>query len=158
MKRFFCILFALIMLPIISFADLPDLSGLSYDELVQLRDQINLAMWNSEEWQEVTVPPGLWKIGEDIPAGHWSIRLGVKHGYTYVWYFEQPDEFGRPFARMTKYVNQSLATEDFHAFNEEYIHETDFDMKDGWYFYCESTTIFTPYSGKPDLGFKKQGE
>ena len=61
---------------------------------------------------------------------------------------------GRPYATLTKAVHQDIATEDFHAFNEEYLHETDFDMKDGWYFYCENTTIFTPYQGKPSLGFK----
>ena len=154
MKRFICFLFVMLLFPVVSLADLPDLSGLSYDELVQLRDQINLAMWNSEEWQEVTVPPGLWKIGEDIPVGHWTIRLGVNHGYDTVWYFEQPDEFGRPFAALTKHVYQSIATKDWNAFDKEYIYETDFDMKDGWYFYCGTTTIFSPYSGKPDLGFK----
>ena len=153
MKRLFCSLLVLVLLPVVSFADLPDLSGLSYDELVQLKDQINLAMWNSEEWQEVTVPPGLWKVGEDIPAAHWSIRL-LNHGYTTVWYFEKPNEMGRPFAPLTKYADTSIASEDFHAFDEEYIHEADFDMQDGWYFYCEKTTVFTPYAGKPDLGFK----
>ena len=154
MKRFFILFLVLCFLPVFAFADLPDLSGLSFDELISLRDSINIALWNSDQWQEVTVPPGLWKIGEDIPAGHWTIRLGIEHGYSYVWYFEKPDEFGRPFAPMTKYVNQSLATEDFHAFSEEYIHEIDFDMKEGMYFYCENTTVFTPYSGKPSLQFK----
>lgn len=155
MKKLLTIILILAMLlPVAALADLPDLSGLSYDELIQLKNQINLAIWNSQEWQEVTVPPGLWKIGEDIPAGHWSIRLGVKHGYDTLWYFEQPNEFGKPFATLTKYTYTQVATEDFHAFDQEYIHETDFDMKDGWYFYCESSTIFTPYTGKPDLGFK----
>ena len=154
MKRLICLFFALIVCPVFSLADLPDISGLSFDELVQLQDQINLAMWNSQEWQEVTVPPGTWKIGEDIPAGHWSIRLGVSHGYTTLWYFEQPDEFNKPFARLTKYTNSSIATEDWHAFDKEYIHEVDFDMVDGWYFYNDLTVIFTPYTGKPKLNFK----
>ena len=74
MKKLLCLLFVLVLLPVVSLSDLPDISGLSYEELVQLRDCINLAIWNSEEWQEVTVPPGLWKIGDDIPAGHWTIR------------------------------------------------------------------------------------
>ena len=51
-----------------------DLSGMSYDELVALKDRINLAMWQSDEWQEVTVPQGVWKVGEDIPAGHWTVK------------------------------------------------------------------------------------
>lgn len=155
MKKLLTILLALFLLmPAADAADLPDLSGLSYDELVELREQINLAIWNSEEWQEVSVPPGLWKIGEDIPAGHWTIKPGISHGYFYVWYFEEPNEFGRPFATLTKYVNQAIATEDFHAFGDEYLHFTDFDMKEGWYFYSDHTVIFTPYAGKPDLGFK----
>ena len=154
LKRFACVLLVLVFLPIVSLADLPDLSGLSYDELVQLRDQINIAIWNSAEWQEVSVPPGLWKIGDDIPAGHWTIRPGINHGYFYVWYFEKPNEFNKPFATLTKHTSQALATEDFHAFDEEYIHSIDFDMQEGWYFYSEHTVIFTPYSGKPELGFK----
>ena len=73
MKRFFCLLFVLVFLPLVSLADLPDLSGLSFDELVLLRDQLNLAIWNSKEWQEVKVPIGVWKIGDDIPVGKWTI-------------------------------------------------------------------------------------
>ena len=30
-----------------------DLSGMSYEELVALKDRINLAMWESDEWEEV---------------------------------------------------------------------------------------------------------
>lgn len=154
MKKLLILIVALVFIPSIVMADLPDISNLSYEELVALKDQINLAMWNSQEWQEVSVPFGTYKIGEDIPAGHWTISPGISHGYFYVWYFEEPNEFGRPVKPLTKYVNQALATEDFHAFDEEYIHSVDFDMKEGWYFYTEQTVIFTPYSGKPDLGFK----
>ncbi len=38
MKKLFCLLFALVLFPIVSFADIPDISGLSYDELLQLRE------------------------------------------------------------------------------------------------------------------------
>ena len=154
MKKIFALLLALFLLPAFSLADIPDISGLSYDELVQLNNQINLAMWNSEEWQEVTVPPGTYQIGVDIPAGHWTIKPGIDHGYFAVWYFEKPNEFNKPFATFTKYDYTQLATEDWNAFNEEYIHFCDYDMIDGWYFYTEKTVIFTPYTGKPGLGFK----
>lgn len=50
-----------------------DLSAMTYDEMLALKDQLNLAMWNSKEWQEVTVPQGIWEIGVDIPAGKWAI-------------------------------------------------------------------------------------
>lgn len=52
-----------------------DLSGLSFDELVALKDQINMAIWNSAEWQEVTVPQGVYQVGADIPAGKWTIKV-----------------------------------------------------------------------------------
>ena len=51
-----------------------DLSSLSFDELIAFRERINLAIWDTEEWQEVTVPTGTWEIGKDIPAGHWTIK------------------------------------------------------------------------------------
>lgn len=155
MKKAFIIILCVLFIPVLSLAESIDLSGLSFDELIALKNRINLAMWESEKWQEVTVPPGTWKIGEDIPAGHWTIRPGISHGYFYVWYFEKPNEFNKPIAPLSKYDNSSLATEDFHAFDKEYIHEVDFDMIEGWYFYNEQTVIFTPYTGKPDLGFKK---
>ena len=94
MKRFFCLLFALVLLPVVSLADLPDISSLSYVELVQLRNQINLAMWNSQQWQEVSVPPGIWEIGVDIPAGHWSVRPAAGCGPDYIIYASSTKDQG----------------------------------------------------------------
>ena len=51
-----------------------ELSALSYSELVALQREINLTIWESDTWQSVTVPEGLWKIGVDIPAGKWVIH------------------------------------------------------------------------------------
>ena len=153
MKRFFCLLFVLLLLPVISLSDLPDISGLSFDELVQLRDQIQFAMWNSEQWQEVTVPAGTWKIGEDIPVGHWSIKMSG-HGYTIVWYCEKVDKLGQPVCFGAQYIHKDVASEDFQAFDEEYAHVIDFDMEEGWFLYFTDPVILSPYTGKPDLGFK----
>ena len=147
------VLILAVLLPAAAFADLPDISGLSYDELVQLKNMINLAMWNSQEWQEVTVPAGTWKIGEDIPAGHWAISI-VGHGLTTVWYCEQVDELGGPVCWGAKYKYKPVASEDFEAFNETYDHIIDFDVVDGWYLCFDKAVVFTPYTGKPDLGFK----
>ena len=152
MKKLLTIILIIALVPVIALSDIPDISGLTYDELVQLKDQINLAMWNSAEWQEVTVPAGVWKIGEDIPAGHWSIRI-VGHGITTVWYCEQIDEVGKPVTWGAKYIYKYLASEDFNAFDETYDHVVDFDAKDGWYLIFDKAVIFTPYTGKPDLGF-----
>lgn len=154
MKKIITILLIMSMfLPAVSSADLPDISNLTYDELVQLKDQINLAMWNSEEWQEVNVPAGTWEIGKDIPEGHWSISI-VDHGYTTIWYCEKVDELGKPVCWGAKYIYKEIASEDFKGFNETYNHVIDFDCKDGWFLYFDKEVKFTPYTGKPDLGFK----
>ena len=56
MKKFLFSFIVLVLLITSAAADPVDLSGMSFDELVALRDQLNLAIWNSQEWQEVTVP------------------------------------------------------------------------------------------------------
>lgn len=50
-----------------------DLSGMSFDELVDLQYQLNMAIWASDGWQEVEVPAGTYYIGVDIPEGRWTI-------------------------------------------------------------------------------------
>ncbi|MBO7711093.1 MAG: hypothetical protein J6S83_11535 [Lachnospiraceae bacterium] len=151
MKKLLTVILILALaMPTLALADLPDISGLTLDELIELKDRINSAIWSADNWKEVEVPPGLWQVGIDIPAGHWKIRLASDHAYAYVWYFEEPNEFGKPFATLTKYDNTAISTKDWHGHDR---HEADYDMKEGWYFYCEETTIFTPYDGKPSLGF-----
>lgn len=54
-------------------AETIDISGLSYDELVALKKQINLAIMQSKEWKEVTVPVGKYIVGTDIPAGDYTV-------------------------------------------------------------------------------------
>lgn len=54
-------------------AETIDLSGLSYDELVALRQRIDLAIMQSDEWREVTVPVGTYTVGTDIPAGDYTV-------------------------------------------------------------------------------------
>ena len=159
MNRFLCLLFVIVLIPVVSIADLPDISALSYDELVHLRDQINLAIWNSEEWQEVTVPVGIWKIGEDIPAGHWTITP-IPDTYCSFWYGDIINESGTDVgygwdivngynASMSTRVNKDGTWKD-----PERPHRVDIVLKDGWYIKASVPMIFTPYSGKPDLGFK----
>lgn len=53
-----------------------DLSGMSFDELLEVQKEVNTAIWESDGWQEVTVPIGVYKIGEEIPAGEWILTYG----------------------------------------------------------------------------------
>lgn len=61
--------------PPVTFADAGDLSSMSFDELLVLRQQVDAALWASDGWQEVEVPQGDYLIGTDIPVGKWTVQL-----------------------------------------------------------------------------------
>lgn len=156
MKRFFsAFIFLAMLLPLCCFAEI-DISGMSYDELVALKDQINLAIWNSQEWQEVEVPQGVWLVGTDIPAGHWSIYAVAK--YASITIGTQLDETGKDIAAFASdfYEYERVTNPSYKYFEKDSDVETvDFDLKEGTYVLIEDGTVaFSPYSGKPSLGFK----
>lgn len=156
MKKVCLLVLALVLVGSFAFAEV-DLSGMSYDELVALKDQINLAIWNSQEWQEVTVPVGVWKVGEDIPAGHWELTVapGGSSTWSYITICTALDETGKAvdIIGTDYYYSQDikLAGSDSYATMEQ----IDFDLKADAYVIVENAdVIFKPYSGKPSLGFK----
>lgn len=157
MKRFFTLIIVIVLIvPAFAFADLPDLSCLSFDELVQLKEQINLAIWNSQEWQEVVVPIGVWKIGEDIPVGKWTIS--VPDDSTSEWgsvtYCDQLDYSGLA-ASYDGYINRHTALKRSDVNDDEMPFSVDIDCRKNTYLIISYTPmIFRPYTGKPDLGFK----
>ena len=137
----------------VAYADDIDLSKMSYDELVALKDRIDFVIWNSEEWQEVEVPQGVWEVGVDIPSGKWTIKA-------------------KPTASTAIYVGQSTkdgGTDVAGCYASEYIKDKDstkynansdvstwtIELEDGIFVKISSgPALFTPYSGKPSLGFK----
>jgi len=133
-------------------APIIDLAGLSFDQLVALREQLNLAIWNSREWQEVTVPAGFWTIGEDIPEGHWTITP-MDNRFTHITYCEKVKESGKKYSPAGKHFTYLLISKT-HAQHDDGLNAIDFDMVSGWHFINEDSVTFTPYVGKPDLGFK----
>ncbi len=157
MKRLTC--FVLIAIMVLStstvFATDIDLSGMSYDELIALKDKINLAIWNSKEWQEVKVPQGVWKVGEDIPAGHWTIEAcdgdwaNIKVG-------TEIDDMGKSVKRSNRYYYAQVTSETYRSFKPDNdVPAIDVELIDGDYIEIENASvIFKPYSGKPGLGFK----
>lgn len=50
-----------------------DLSEMSFEELVALRQEIDLLLFASDEYKQVTVPQGKYTVGVDIPAGTYSL-------------------------------------------------------------------------------------
>lgn len=80
MKKLIAIVLALIILISVAIADF-DISALSFDELLLMSKQVTAEIISRPEWKEVTVPSGQWVVGEDIPAGFYSISPSGKGGY-----------------------------------------------------------------------------
>lgn len=161
--RVLSLLFALILSTFtFATAETIDLSGMSYDELVALKDQINLAIWNSQEWQEVTVPQGVWQVGVDIPAGTWTVKCAdvgrSNYGmrYCYLLWGEQLTSDGRKISQDGPWGLVYLYNPNHEAYEEGNLTEYTLTFKDGEYIVITpgfNKAVFTPYSGKPSLGF-----
>lgn len=153
MKRLFILFLTTLILAGSAAADPVDLSGMSFEDLVALKDRINLAIWNSQEWQEVTVPAGVWVVGEDIPAGHWTIRP-LPNDYVNVTYFDRLDQFGTGVGQGWLGWGGTLTSRGEGDMTYGEPTQVDLVMEAGMYFKCSHSVIFTPYAGKPDLGFQ----
>lgn len=158
MKKIFAFLM-LLFLACPAFAESIDLSDLSYSDLVALKDRINLVMWQSEEWQEVTVPQGLYIVGKDIPAGHWTIKCAGTY-FAKVEVCDVIDSTGKdvnPYSYSSKYYWKEEVYNPTHMLYNEYndLAECDINLREGHYVVIKySSAVFTPYTGKPSLGFK----
>ncbi len=74
MKRYLIFLVCLIMsVCFTAHADTIDLSGMTYDELIELIDEAQRQIMFSDYWQEVEVPQGEYLVGVDIPEGKWIV-------------------------------------------------------------------------------------
>ena len=133
-----------------SYADF-DLSGMSFDELVALKEQVNLAIWNSKEWQEVEVPQGIWEVGKDIPAGKWTVKACPEEA-TYIYVGTALKDNGN---RVDSYFSKFIQSEASSAFSATSISSWTFELNPGDYVEVGwGAAIFMPYTGNPSLGFK----
>lgn len=74
-KLFIGIVFVLVFVSALSVSAQYDLSGFSYTDLLTIVAQAQREMMTRSEFQEVTVPAGLYQVGVEIPAGKWTISL-----------------------------------------------------------------------------------
>ena len=138
MKRFLAIMVLVLMVVSSAAAEDIDLSGLSFDQLIQLQSRITMEIMQRDEWQEVTVPAGVYVIGKDIPAGSWSVEMACKGSCEVLLYpnkEESENEFGF-----------SL----FDVVLSEYIEKTTvgkLDLKNGNILVLSGDTIFRPFTG-----------
>lgn len=71
MKRFLCLLALAVFLPIFAQADLPDVSLLSKDELLQLSYLVQDLLFQKSLPDGVLLPAGEYIVGADVPAGEY---------------------------------------------------------------------------------------
>jgi len=71
MKKILSLILALCLMPILALAE--NLNEFTFDQLLILQDMITAEIISRPEWKEVEVPAGEWIVGEDIPAGTYSI-------------------------------------------------------------------------------------
>lgn len=160
MKKLVCLVFAIAMLVPFAHAEEIDLSGLSFDELAALREQCLLEMFTRDEWQEVTVPQGNYRVGVDIPAGRWVIRCSDTGRSSYLlarcdisWGTAMPQNGRIPSSgRKGKAEIYNPNSTDYEGEATEYV----VDLVDGYWVAIHpqyNAAVFTRYTG-PSFTFK----
>lgn len=82
MKKLITVILILaLLLPAAALAEIPDISGLSSDELIELSHEIQLMLFSEKLVQGITVEQGKYIVGEDIPAGTYRIEITGTGGY-----------------------------------------------------------------------------
>lgn len=146
MKKTIVVILAIVLLLglmiTVSYSESIDLSTLSYEELSSLQERIIKEMISRPEYKEVIVPLGVYKVGEDIPAGKWTIS-GVD-GSGIVYWGKAVDEYG------VEIASGQLISDFTHWGDEGSI---DWDLVEGTYIAVTISPVkFTPYIPK-SLGF-----
>ena len=156
MKRIFAVVLILSLLLSCASAEDIDLSGLSFEQLVILQQRVTEALMQCNEWQEVKVPVGIWKVGEDIPAGKWTIKCATNK-YSYITIGTLLRENGLSISLLGDHYASGMVVSTNYAHYKPDVDATEiyFTLIEGDYIHIQdSAVIFTPYIGKPNLGFK----
>lgn len=155
MKRLFCLLFVLVLLPVVSFADLPDLSSYTLSELHDIYASLRSEILSRSQWESVTVPVGFYVVGEDIPAGHWSIRYAPGE-VCLIEYFLKTDDTGkRPADTSSDYYYEGVCDPELQSTYVTYrLTEFDLDLKEGYHVVVNyGPCVFEPFTGRPSPFF-----
>ncbi len=86
-RRFLCLLLACLLLVSVSFADVPDISSLTDDEIIELLGEVNEALVSRGISKSADLPAGKYVGGKDLPAGAYIITCKTDdshHGIVWV--------------------------------------------------------------------------
>ena len=159
MKKMICAILTLAIFLAVTaaaFADGVDLSSLTWEELLELKAAITLEQWSRDEWEEVEVPQGVWVVGEDLPAGKWTITCKTGYSTRVKWgkYLDKSQndvDYFKDFGDAETVYNP-----DWDSYRHGDVTQYTFEPPEGYYIVIDfGPATFTPFTGKPDLGFKK---
>lgn len=150
-----CILAALAAMVLPCCAAGIDLSTLSWEELIELRNAVTQEMFTREEWEKVEVPQGVWIVGEDIPAGTWIVTCAAAKYTTITWGDKLSDNGHAIDYNSTVHDHQIILNPDGSLYKSGDATSYTFDAIDGMYIVIDNgSAFFSPYIGKPKLNFK----
>lgn len=150
MKKLLCFLLALlILIHAAAAADENRFAFNSLEELYQIRAELNSEIMSRYSWEEVTVPAGFYVVGEDIPAGHWTISFSPGT-YAQIEYFKETDETGKRVRdSFVNYYYETLCDPENEMSAYAKIQEIDLELKNGYYFVVYTNpVVFKPYTGR----------
>lgn len=128
MKRFI----ALCLVAFVVFGcALAELDDMSFDELIDTNRQIVCEIMSRPEWKETNVPSGEWVVGEDIPAGTYSVAAKSRMCIMTIWASREKD--------FSSLVGEYVIYED-----EPFGKIT---LKDGYLVVFSQNVIFAPPKG-----------
>lgn len=159
MKKVCVLLFALMLLvaPAVAEENIYSLENLKkYDiwELANLRNLCQMLIMESEQWQEVEVPQGVWWVGYQIPAGNWTIRCKLGNYAVFSWGDTLKDN-EHEIAHTDKSDLVMIVNPESHVYEPGDLTEYTVRLYADTYVVIEdSSVVFSPYAGQPDLGFK----
>lgn len=83
MKKLFSVILLVCMIPL--FASAENLTDLTFDELLILQRTLTAEIMSRPEWKEVEIPTGFWIVGEDIPAGTYTMTTKEQNCDVVIW-------------------------------------------------------------------------
>lgn len=160
MKRILALVLVLMALTGTVYADTVDLSGMTFNQLLMLRYEIQLALLTNEEFKMASVPQGVWEVGKDIPAGHWSIVADAP--YIMVEVCTALDALGKgvDVKNTDFYYYQFLTDSNSEQFDKNTdVDVIDLELKDGFYVIIKGgSVIFESYIGEPMIEFQSMSK
>lgn len=137
MKKLLSVLLvlAVLSLPVLACAEV-DLTGMSLQELIELRQQIDLLLFGSDEYKSVPVPQGTYTVGVDIPAGSYTLTSDAEWGASVECYSALPKSYDTRVYDYRVDADNTVAK---------------ITLEEGWTIVIENGTVtFSTYAG---LGF-----